>query len=163
MDHIHTHYALISSKYLVFVFCKVLKNTRIKRIFSNSFSPRCWPRTGWRPSRSTARSTEPRAGRPHGRPTCIDRARLAVQWAGRPTGRPDQRSVLSGIWAVNRNWEQCSLLFSVDRAVDRRLQRSDFWPLAVDRPVNRQVWQTPTASFWQPIKLRVLSLFSLRF
>ena len=60
---------------------------------------------------------------------------------------------------VDRNWEQCSLFFSVDREVDRRLQRSDSWPLAVDRAVDWQVWQTPTASFFQPINLGVWSLF----
>ena len=60
------------------------------------------PELADRPSRSTARSTVPRAGRPYQGPVdrAVDRraqscARLAAQWAGRPGGRPKLRAVLS--------------------------------------------------------------------
>ena len=73
-----------------------------------------------------------------GRPTCTD-VHAFVHWRdGRPTRSTARELLLSGnpgrpYRSTNR--EFCSLFqFSVDRAVDRRLQRSDFWPLAVDRP-----------------------------
>jgi len=31
VDHIHTHYALISSKYLVFVFCEVMEKQVLEK------------------------------------------------------------------------------------------------------------------------------------
>ena len=69
-------------------------------------------------------------------------------------GRPDR--------STDRETALCSS-GSVDRAGRPKPQRSDFWPLAVDRAVDRQLWQTPTASFSSSIKWGIWGLFWLRF
>ena len=88
-----------------------------------------------------------------GRPTDpVDRPESSALWKGpgRPSGRPDR--------------ETYSLyLASVDRPVDRWHNglKYDRWP--IDRAVDRQVCQTPTASFSSPIKWGIWGLFSSRF
>ena len=97
---------------------------------------------------------------PVDRATCTSLAGGPVDRDGRPSrelcsleslGRP--------CWSTGRESALCSR-GSVDRADRPKPQRSDLWPLAVDRP--RSV-RPPTASFSSSINWGIWGLFSTRF
>ena len=135
--------------YHMFIYqCKMLKLflgmfiyfTRFIKIFLTCFSdPVSDPDCGWQ-----ARSVD----RTMGRSTfVVDRraqpcARLAdTDSADRPVDR--SRELLLSV--SGRSTERSTgsespalCIWAVDRTVDRELQRSDFWPLAVDRLVDRR-------------------------
>ena len=111
---------------------------RDKRSFKNIFTCCFWPRTGWQ-ARSVDRSVDRTKGRSTVRSTDVHRAVHVWQHSG-PVDRQ-----------VDRTREQCSLFFSVDRAVDRQLPTIKIRPLD-GRPTSRPLvhfWQDllPTASF----------------
>ena len=94
------------------------------------------------------------SGRPTGRPSSE---------VGRPGGRPTCTDVHNQFWQEGRPTDPVdrpeSSALCIQTSVDRVV---DWWHngLKYDRwPVDRQVWQTPTASFWQPIYLGVWPLF----
>ena len=106
-----------------------------------------------------------RDGRPQlevGRPsrsTDVHSVHAFVHWrSGRLTRSTDRELLLSGkprsTGSVDRQ-RDCCLFQRLGRP---KPQRSEKWPLAVDRPVDRQFWQTPTASFSSPINLGVWAL-----
>ena len=109
------------------------------------FSPKCWPRIGLRVDQ--AGRPEPRAGRPGGS-TDVHRTVHVWQFSGRVdrAGRPELRAVLSVLLGRPGG----STGGSNGRIFDR---------YGSTGRVDRQVWQTPTAIFFWPINLGVLSLF----
>ena len=136
--------------------CKMIKLfleifTRLKRIFRNIFNMFFRPRT----------VLTGQVGRPDGRPnqgpvdrcgrlTCTALCTFVKHKAGRPVGRPNQRALLS---ISGRSTERSTgaeksalCIWAVGRAVDRIAQRSYFWPLAVDRPVDRKPVRLPDQS-----------------
>ena len=89
-----------------------------------------------------------------GRPTCTNLCTFGRHWDGRPSGSTGSES-------------SALCLFGSTGTVDRRLQRSDFRPLAVDR--GGRPWRSTgslsgcqlslTASFW--FGLYKLQLFGI--
>ena len=101
-----------------------------------------------------------------GRPTCTD-VHVFVHWGPADrSGRPLQR-VCSLEIPVDRTGRPTENCFSAPgarstRAVDRGSngQKSDRWRST--GPVDRQLWQNPTASFLAAYKLGFLSLFEAK-
>ena len=99
-----------------------------------------------------------------GRPTCTDVHASSGRRASRPTRSTVQRALLSGKAPGGRaadRTERLALCILARSTVGTNSLKYDRWP--VDRAVDRQAWQTPTASFPYSIKWRIWGLFCWRF